>query len=142
MMQQPFSAWSPPWKQRLLIRNLETTTRTTSLRMSSKRSRATSSLARFTVVDLIDRWTRLRAAMSDAGLAGILLTTEPSIYYASGTVASRPPGLILSADSSVKPLLVCRDGEWESVAALTEVEVVPAGSAGGARAIADAFARL
>lgn len=80
--------------------------------------------------------------MSDAGLAGMLLTTEPSIYYASGTVASRPPGLILSADSSVEPLLVCRDGEWQSVAAVSDVEVVSMGSVGGPKAIAEALARM
>lgn len=56
----------------------------------------------------------------------MVLTTEPSVFYFSGTVASRPPGLIISADPDTAPILVCRDGERDNVAAIADIEVIGA----------------
>lgn len=88
------------------------------------------------------RWSRAREAMKSAGLDGMLLTTEPSVFYFSGTVGSRPPGLVITADPDQRPILVCRDSERDSVAALTDLEVVPAGKNEAGKVLADVISRL
>lgn len=92
--------------------------------------------------DFEARWNRARDAMRAAGLDGMLLTTEPSVYYFSGTVGSRPPGLIVPTDQTARPILVCRDAERDSVAALTDLEVVPAGKGEAGKVLADVIDRL
>lgn len=74
-----------------------------------------------------ERWQRTSKALEEAGLGGAILTSEPSVYYLSGTMGSRPPGLIVSADPKTKPVLVCRGSERDSVASLTDLEVIGAG---------------
>lgn len=92
--------------------------------------------------DFEARWSRARDAMKAAGLDGMLLTTEPSVFYFSGTVGSRPPGLIITADPGQRPILVCRDAERDSVAALTDLAVVPAGKGEGGAVLADVMGQL
>lgn len=94
------------------------------------------------MADFVGRWSRARAAMKAAHLDGLLLTTEPSVFYFSGTVGSRPPGLVITADDDLRPVLVCRDQERDSVAALTDLEVVPAGKGEAGKVLADVMRRL
>ena len=94
------------------------------------------------MTDLAGRWARARTALQHAGLEGMLLTTEPSIFYLSATVGSRPPGLIVSADPEVEPVLVCRGGERDSVAALTDLEVVGADAKNPMATLGRAFAAM
>ncbi len=94
------------------------------------------------MTDLAGRWAKARSALHEAGLDGLLLTTEPSIYYLSGTVGSRPPGLIVSAVPEIEPVLVCRGGERDSVAAITELEVLAADAKNPMAALSEAFGAM
>src|SRR5690606_10934876 len=126
------------------IRKPGTTTPTTCSKPSSRSSPGRPSPTRTgpPMPDFEARWNRARDAMRAAGLDGMLLTTEPSVYYFSGTVGSRPPGLIVPTDQTARPILVCRDAERDSVAALTDLEVVPAGKGEAGKVLADVIDRL
>ncbi len=78
------------------------------------------------MTDFTARLKNARHAMKQAGLGGLLLTGEPSVYYFSGTVSSRPPGLIISADPATQPVLICRKVEQDAMAAMTNLEVLGA----------------
>ncbi len=94
------------------------------------------------MTDLAGRWAKARAALHNAALDGMLLTTEPSIFYLSGTVGSRPPGLIVSADPETEPILVCRGGERDSVAALTSLQVLGTDARNPAATLREAFGTM
>lgn len=66
--------------------------------------------------DFASRHVKARKLLGEHGFDALLAQSEPTVFYLTGAIASRPAGLILPADPSRELVLIVRGGEATSVA--------------------------